>query len=969
MKSISRMFLIWLASTTLVLASQTYEPGKLIVYYHDDYVPISISIRNDIVETGLESIDSLNVEFECYDMKRLPGNDTTILRGYYLMYFPISANLDTLVTRYTADSTVGRAFKNGELETYEIPNDPFFSSYDTVYQANLSPYRLMAAAAWDTTRGDSNVVVQVIDIDFMWYHPDLQGQFWVNSPEDRNGNGVLDTLPYGEGGDFDGVDNDGNGYIDDVIGYNFTGWDTLGQTGGSPDPMIYEYRSFLHGTPIAGIIAAAWGNSEGVTGIAPDCRIMATTIYGTPPRWDELLAAIKYGIKNNTDIISLSLGPNEQYTTEEEALVLAPALVEAYDSGIVIVAAMGNTYGEIKTWPAAWDGWICDHILFGETGCEEFDCIGVSSVDTFDVVGSTYGSWCDVCAPHLTVFTDGYWEADSGRFLPSYDQTPDYSPSTSWATPQVAAMAALIKSHFPSFTRDQTINQVCKSVDGIAQFNPDSLSGKLGTGRINLFKGFWNTDTSDCGQCVRFGEVTNSGSWNSTFLIGDITIADSVTVSIDDPVNVICTDVLFDGQDEAKTEIIVKGKLVADPTAVFRSVSDDPGESDWYGISVIESGQVVLEGDTIRNAYIAIDLNSDECDTVNSCVLLDNEMYGIYCRNDSSASVETWIHGNYIEKDSAATYTGYGIRTDESPLVDSNTVRFYGYGIFAVTDEPQIKSNTIHCASMGVHARSTDSAVIWSNKFTGHFSRAIDCWHADANIQANIICPDTLNDQDGCTWGLNFGPYGDGVVWFNRFFNCADYGAKVTAAYPNFGDGEDVGGNWFRIPDTSAAALYSSVGIDAERCLWQLGDSVLTDSASIDDWVDGSVDFVPFAVWLPPDPEPYVPTPPDHKAAVPAERNSEVPRDYALDQNYPNPFNPITVISYALPDAAAVRLDVYNVLGQHVVTLVDLSQPAGYYRVVWNGEDRDGRSCPSGVYLYKLKAGDFSRTRKMLLLK
>lgn len=94
-----------------------------------------------------------------------------------------------------------------------------------------------------------------------------------------------------------------------------------------------------------------------------------------------------------------------------------------------------------------------------------------------------------------------------------------------------------------------------------------------------------------------------------------------------------------------------------------------------------------------------------------------------------------------------------------------------------------------------------------------------------------------------------------------------------------------------------------------------------------------------------------------------------IPRAYALNQNYPNPFNPETTIEYALTEPTPVQLSIYNILGQRVRILVNEEQNAGYYRIHWNGKDESGRAVASGVYLYKLEAGEISKTRKMLLIK
>ena len=89
-----------------------------------------------------------------------------------------------------------------------------------------------------------------------------------------------------------------------------------------------------------------------------------------------------------------------------------------------------------------------------------------------------------------------------------------------------------------------------------------------------------------------------------------------------------------------------------------------------------------------------------------------------------------------------------------------------------------------------------------------------------------------------------------------------------------------------------------------------------------------------------------------------------VPTDFALEQNYPNPFNPVTTIKYGLPEDAYVKVAIYNVAGQRVATLVNGEQQAGYHQVSW-----DGKGMASGIYFYKLKSGEVTAIRKMVLLR
>ena len=103
---------------------------------------------------------------------------------------------------------------------------------------------------------------------------------------------------------------------------------------------------------------------------------------------------------------------------------------------------------------------------------------------------------------------------------------------------------------------------------------------------------------------------------------------------------------------------------------------------------------------------------------------------------------------------------------------------------------------------------------------------------------------------------------------------------------------------------------------------------------------------------------------------VGVEDNGEsVPANFELSQNYPNPFNPETQIKYVIPEQEHVKLTIYNSTGQEIRTLVNNSQSAGSHTVTWNGRNNFGQKVTSGIYLYRLDAGDFVNIKKMILLK
>ena len=107
----------------------------------------------------------------------------------------------------------------------------------------------------------------------------------------------------------------------------------------------------------------------------------------------------------------------------------------------------------------------------------------------------------------------------------------------------------------------------------------------------------------------------------------------------------------------------------------------------------------------------------------------------------------------------------------------------------------------------------------------------------------------------------------------------------------------------------------------------------------------------------------------EYVPAVATSNANQLPIAYSLAQNYPNPFNPSTTINYELPVQSEVSIVIYDILGQEVATLVSEVQTTGCKSIIWNGTNKSGNQVSAGMYLYKIQAGHFSQTRKMLLLK
>ena len=94
------------------------------------------------------------------------------------------------------------------------------------------------------------------------------------------------------------------------------------------------------------------------------------------------------------------------------------------------------------------------------------------------------------------------------------------------------------------------------------------------------------------------------------------------------------------------------------------------------------------------------------------------------------------------------------------------------------------------------------------------------------------------------------------------------------------------------------------------------------------------------------------------------EKTGKIPTEYSISQNYPNPFNPTTKIKFGLPKAGFTRITVYDLLGRDIMTLINNELKAGYHEI-----NIDAHNLPSGIYLYKIQSGDFTKTKKMILMK
>ena len=290
--------------------------------------------------------------------------------------------------------------------------------------------------AWNVTKGDSEVIVAVTDNEFRIDHEDMQGQWWTNQEEIPGNN----------------IDDDNNGYVDDVYGWDFI----------ANDNDVSEDTT-THGTHISGIIAAKAGNNLGVVGIAPNVKVMPLRWYGEQGRWTSAIVAetYHYAVDHGAKIINTSY--NIDILVNDK--VYLDAIQYAVSNDVLIFNSAGNNR---KKDPARVK--LEDIILVCSVKSSSWQEDKKSSF-------SNYGEGIDICAPGDPVLST------VNRKFNKYGSLY----GTSMASPVAAAVAALIWSAHPNLSANEVKERLYMGADDIEEKN-EKYRGMLGHGRVNAFK-------------------------------------------------------------------------------------------------------------------------------------------------------------------------------------------------------------------------------------------------------------------------------------------------------------------------------------------------------------------------------------------------------------------------------------------------------------------------------------------------
>jgi serine protease len=384
------------------------------------------------------------------------GPDLSLI---YEITFSSTKSIGEVILQLQADPHIQYAEPKYISKSLYTPNDP---NIGTQYYLNL----LKSFQAWDVSKGDSNVVIGVTDEGFDLTHPDL-----------------INSIKYNYKDPIDGVDNDNDGYIDNYYGWNVASNNNNVTVDGSLD----------HGVAVAGLAAATTDNATGMAGTGFRCKFLPIKIEAANALKNEF-NGIVYAADHGCQIINCSWGHVGGYSQYEQDIINY-----ATSKNCLVLASAGNNNDEGIFFPASYQYVIS--VAATNNKDQKGTWVGSSGPH-----GSNYGHYVDVCAPGVDVYTT----VKGGGYV-------GYANGTSFACPIASGCAAIIKSKYPAYNGLQVGERLRATCDFIDTVNGNaSFAGKLGRGRINLFRALTVNTPS-----IRMDPISISDGKGNNFLAGD----------------------------------------------------------------------------------------------------------------------------------------------------------------------------------------------------------------------------------------------------------------------------------------------------------------------------------------------------------------------------------------------------------------------------------------------------------------
>ncbi len=1000
MKHMLSVFFLFLGFA-LFAAEPGRVEGKAVFKLKSEYRHL---LQKSWNRTGIESLDA-----------KLEQMRTSSLKPFFNTSPVKSADHDisliyTVETELSPEVAVNLLSRDIHVQYAEVvyPDELLAVPDDPNYAASAYFAALEAEAAWEIHKGEEGVnpvVLALIDTGCRWSHPDLAQNIWNNLGEDFNGNGY--TTYYNgsawvyDSGDLNGLDDDGNGFADDLIG-----WDFMLNANG--DQNYDPYESGAHGTVVSGIMAAVTNNTLGVSSLSWNLTLMPLSCsYPGSSSVFRGYNAIIYAAENGADIINCSWGGTGFSQANQDAINYA------YSLGSIVIAAAGNSNNSIPLYPAGYQNVVATAAL-QNTGVK-------SSV-------SNYGGYVDVGAPNTTVWTT------SGASYASV------SGATSYASPIASALAGLIKSYMPAISQGDLIKRLKGSCDDVDALNAGK-ENLLGEGKLNARRALEEADPQPDSE-VRLYLIENRGatdansnnavepgeSFSVNLLLrsyGDFPANGSFVLSTTNPNVIINSNTHLQAiPADGYLDLSSVFSITALPTAVSQYVNFTltttadltvvAGGSITFSILIHNGGVFVWEG-----------------------VASGRDMSGAYIRDTLQGLGYTVVYGTTYP----ASFFSFDAVFLSFGAVGSNIVRFDKSYMYAALKDYLLAGGRVYIEGVDVvgfdlsyYLPDVDGAldaheVLWpllgiagandggTNAIDGLAGQSYTpasglVFTASAQTKVDFIdtfiplLPNARSALEesayGCVSVANAGAYEQRSFVFSYalreltdgdfpntranllgrimdFFEAeevtlpveltaftATFGEHAMLSWSSASETGLLGYNLLRSlhPELPSAIRINSQLIQAngssQGADYNYADTEIPEAESLFYWLEAvsyngyEQHYGPLSLAVPNPGEPETPPPPESGIL-------------GLSA-YPNPFGRELSIELQVKSSALIELQIFNLKGQIVKSFPQFSVESGTHFFHWDGRDTSGLPAGSGVYLIVVKTPTHNIRRKLVKL-
>lgn len=723
-----------------------------------------------------------------------------------------------------------RLMDNPEVE-YAVPvmkHNLFFTPNDPRFNQQAWASNIKLSNAWDIAKGSAEVIIAIIDSGTDWQHQDLSVKIWSNTKETANG-----------------IDDDGNGFVDDIRGWDFVGNITAAEAQQGVfkpdnDPRVSGAINDIsaHGTATAGCAAAATNNSIGIAGAGFNCTIMPIKCGSDNSSLRSILRgyeAIIYAANNGADIINCSWGGPGIDPSAQDVINFA------LSKGALVVAASGN------------DGMNNDSYLQSPASLENVLAVGSTSNSNTASGFSNYGWNVDVYAPGENTIT-------------TYPNNGYSSPSgTSFSCPITAGVAGLIKALHPTWTPQQIAMQLrvtCDEISGVSSGNRPLFYGRINAEKAIKSNSAFTGTAAVPGIISKGIQISGSGSINS---YAPTTVSFSLENILGDASNVTATimalpkEITSSGGSSVFVGAMKNGESKT-AQFIFQLASTYP----WYK----ESFELQLEIRTqasVDYIKVIIPVNLPTENVFTNITQLATGVLDINHVSYTSDGV-IWAPGTFAQTP-ALVRTGNVSDAGLIPTPFSNPTAFAAQSssqalagvinngsatVYRTTDGgsswAQSNVSSITTSISGIKMFSTTTGILVGNGANGRIGVARTT-NSGTTWSAVATAPTLLNAEravDGSFFSL-----GD-TVWFastsNRVFSSTDKGA--TWKISNIGvNGAQIHCIAFRDNDNGMVLYRTSAALDSPRFIATTTNGGLNWSAKA---VDASkLSFVPVKLYSP----------------------------------------------------------------------------------------------------------------------